>query len=80
MKQKFWLMPKPVIIGLVTYLLLERKKEEGFDKLDLANACCSFYFEILENFKNKAEYIQFDEPFLKLRFVWRSKRNVSICL
>lgn len=58
---------KPVIIGLVTYLLLGKEKEDGFDRLDLAQSLLLVYTEILEELeKNGAVWIQFDEPFLAL--------------
>ncbi|MCE3074590.1 5-methyltetrahydropteroyltriglutamate--homocysteine S-methyltransferase [Chryseobacterium gwangjuense] len=58
---------KPVIIGLLTYLLLGKEKEEGFDKLDLAQNLIPVYIQILKELENHgAEYIQFDEPFLAL--------------
>lgn len=67
---------KPVIIGLVTYLLLGKEKEEGFDKLDLANALLPVYFEILEKLQEQgAEYIQFDEPFLALDLSEKAKET-----
>src|SRR5690606_3121061 len=58
---------KPVIIGLVSYLLLGKEKEEGFDKLDLAKNLLPVYIEILKDLEARgAEWIQFDEPFLVL--------------
>ncbi|WP_440120818.1 5-methyltetrahydropteroyltriglutamate--homocysteine S-methyltransferase [Tenacibaculum sp. Ill] len=58
---------KPVIIGLVSYLLLGKEKEEGFDKLDLASKLLPVYIEILQELQIQgAEWIQFDEPFLAL--------------
>lgn len=59
--------PKPVIIGLVSYLLLGKEKEAGFDKLDLAKKLLPVYIQILSELKTQgAEWIQFDEPFLAL--------------
>lgn len=58
---------KPVIIGLVSYLLLGKEKEEGFDKLDLVKRLLPVYVEILTELKaHGAEWVQFDEPFLAL--------------
>lgn len=58
---------KPVIIGPVSYLLLGKEKEEGFDKLDLVKRLLPVYVEILTELKaHGAEWIQFDEPFLAL--------------
>ncbi|WP_172278611.1 5-methyltetrahydropteroyltriglutamate--homocysteine S-methyltransferase [Chryseobacterium sp. LAM-KRS1] len=65
---------KPVILGLVTYLLLGKEKEEGFDKLDLAQNLLPVYVEILKELeKNGAEWIQLDEPFLALDLDQKAK-------
>ena len=59
--------PKPVIIGLVTYLLLGKEKEGGFDKIDLAEKLLPVYQELLTQLQEEgAQWIQFDEPFLAL--------------
>lgn len=58
---------KPVLIGPVSYLLLGKEKEEGFDRIDLLDNLLPVYFEILEKLQaENAEYIQLDEPFLAL--------------
>ena len=58
---------KPVIIGPVSYLLLGKEKEAGFDKLDLMKKLLPVYLQILGELKTHgAEWIQFDEPFLGL--------------
>jgi 5-methyltetrahydropteroyltriglutamate--homocysteine methyltransferase len=58
---------KPVLIGPVSYLLLGKEKEEGFNRIDLLDNLLPVYFEILEKLQSEnAEYIQFDEPFLAL--------------
>ncbi|PJJ67049.1 5-methyltetrahydropteroyltriglutamate--homocysteine S-methyltransferase [Chryseobacterium geocarposphaerae] len=65
---------KPVIIGLLTYLLLGKEKEEGFDKLDLAQNLLPVYIQILKELEGHgAEYIQFDEPFLALDLTEKAK-------
>ncbi|KMQ69028.1 5-methyltetrahydropteroyltriglutamate--homocysteine methyltransferase [Chryseobacterium sp. FH2] len=67
---------KPVIIGLLTYLLLGKEKEEGFDKLDLAQNLLPVYLQILKELENHgAEYIQFDEPFLALDLNEKTKET-----
>nr|BFF38727.1 5-methyltetrahydropteroyltriglutamate--homocysteine S-methyltransferase [Tenacibaculum mesophilum] len=68
--------PKPVIIGLVSYLLLGKEKEEGFDKLDLAPKLLPVYIEILQELQTQgAEWIQFDEPFLALDLSEKAKET-----
>lgn len=65
---------KPVIIGLVSYLLLGKEKEEGFDKLDLVQNLLPVYTEILSKLQEQgAEYIQFDEAFLALDLSEKAK-------
>lgn len=65
---------KPVIIGLVSYLLLGKEKEEGFDKLDLVHNLLSVYIEIISKLQSQgAEWIQFDEPFLALDITEKAK-------
>ncbi|ROH94474.1 5-methyltetrahydropteroyltriglutamate--homocysteine S-methyltransferase [Chryseobacterium cucumeris] len=67
---------KPVIIGLVSYLLLGKEKEEGFDKLDLAGNLLPVYTEILTKLQDHgAEWIQFDEPFLALDLTEKAKET-----
>ncbi len=67
---------KPVILGLLTYLLLGKEKEEGFDKLDLAQNLLPVYIQILKELENHgAEYIQFDEPFLALDLNEKAKET-----
>ncbi len=70
---------KPVIIGPVTYLLLGKEKEEGFDKLDLVGNLLPVYIEILTRLQEQgAEYIQFDEPFLALDLCGKAKETYRL--
>ncbi len=58
---------KPVLIGPVSYLLLGKEKEEGFDKLDLIDNLLPVYIQLLKKLEiYGVETIQFDEPFLAL--------------
>ncbi len=58
---------KPVLVGAVTYLLLGKEKEEGFDRLDLIDRLLPVYKQILSELAAAgADWIQFDEPFLNL--------------
>ncbi|CAM1362050.1 5-methyltetrahydropteroyltriglutamate-homocysteine S-methyltransferase [Tenacibaculum soleae] len=66
---------KPVIIGLVSYLLLGKEKEENFDKLNLVENLLPVYINILKELSAKgAEWIQFDEPFLALDINEKTKK------
>jgi len=58
---------KPVLIGPVSYLLLGKEKEAGFEKIDLIKNLLPVYLDILTRLDSLGvEYIQFDEPFLTL--------------
>ena len=58
---------KPVLIGLVTYLLLGKEKEQGFNRLDLADRLLPVYVQLVESLVNAgAKTIQIDEPYLVL--------------
>ncbi|NGF56216.1 5-methyltetrahydropteroyltriglutamate--homocysteine S-methyltransferase [Parapedobacter sp. SGR-10] len=58
---------KPVLIGPITYLLLGKEKEAGFDRIDLIDRLLPVYEEILGKLAAAgAQYVQIDEPFLAL--------------
>ena len=60
--------PKPVLIGPISYLLLGKEKEKGFNRLDLIDKLLPVYLDLLTKLKEdyKAEWIQLDEPFLAM--------------
>ncbi len=58
---------KPVIIGPITYLLIGKEKEEGFNRIDLIENLLPVYEEIISKLAAAgAKYIQIDEPYLAL--------------
>ena len=58
---------KPVLVGPVSYLLLGKEKEEGFDRIDLLDKLLPVYAQLLKLLEQKgAEWIQLDEPYLVL--------------
>lgn len=58
---------KPVLLSPVSFLLLGKEKEQGFNKLELINSLLPVYFEVLKQLDdNGAYFIQFDEPCLSL--------------
>lgn len=58
---------KPVLIGPVSYLLLGKEKEHGFDRVSLIRQLIPVYIEIINRLKTYgAEWVQLDEPFLAL--------------
>jgi len=66
---------KPVIIGPISYLLLGKEKEKGFDKIDLIKNLVPVYINILDKLSDMgAECTQFDEPFLSLDLSDKEKK------
>lgn len=66
---------KPVLVGPVSYLLLGKEKEVGFERIDLIEKLLPVYLEILsELVNNGAEWVQFDEPFLALDLTDKGKK------
>lgn len=66
---------KPVLIGPVSYLLLGKEKETGFEKIDLIKNLLPVYIEILSRLNAlNVEYVQFDEPFLTLDLTEKDKK------
>lgn len=58
---------KPVILGPVSYLLLGKEKEPGFNRISLIKNLLPVYLEVLKKLDDSnAHYIQFDEPCLAL--------------
>ncbi|HZH55317.1 MAG TPA: 5-methyltetrahydropteroyltriglutamate--homocysteine S-methyltransferase [Sphingobacteriaceae bacterium] len=69
------IVTKPVIIGPVSFLLLGKEKEEGFDKLDLLENLLPVYVELLQKLKSLgAVDVQIDEPFLCLDLTENEKQ------
>jgi 5-methyltetrahydropteroyltriglutamate--homocysteine methyltransferase len=58
---------KPVLVGPVSYLLLGKEKETGFERVDLIKKLVPVYVDIINRLKQQgAEWIQLDEPCLAL--------------
>ena len=56
---------KPVIIGPVTFLLLGKEKEDGFNRLELLDKVLPVYEILIKEIDSSgAEYLQIDEPVL----------------
>ena len=59
--------PKPVLTGPVSFLLLGKAREEGFDRLRLLESLLPVYAELLALLKEEGvEWVQMDEPFLSM--------------
>jgi 5-methyltetrahydropteroyltriglutamate--homocysteine methyltransferase len=66
-KQQLGQKAKPVLVGPVSYLLLGKEKEAGFDRVDLIKKLVPVYVEIINRLKQLgAEWVQLDEPCLAL--------------
>jgi 5-methyltetrahydropteroyltriglutamate--homocysteine methyltransferase len=58
---------KPVLVGPVSYLLLGKEKEQGFERVDLIKKLVPVYVDIINRLKQLgAEWVQLDEPCLAL--------------
>ena len=58
---------KPVVLGPITYLLIGKEKEAGFDRIDLIDRLLPVYEQIISKLAAAgAKYIQIDEPYLAL--------------
>ncbi len=58
---------KPVLLGPVSYLLLGKEKEQGFERINLIKKLVPVYIEILNRLKQQgAQWVQLDEPCLAL--------------
>lgn len=72
------IVTKPVLLGPVTYLLLGKEKEEGFDRIDLIKNILPVYVEILKKLDAlNVTWVQFDEPCLVMDLSDKEKRAVS---
>lgn len=69
------ILTKPVLIGPVSYLLLGKEKEPGFDRIDLLRNLLPVYVEILRKLdKLDVQWVQFDEPFLAMDLTEKEKQ------
>lgn len=56
---------RPVLIGAISYLLMGKEKEPGFNRVDLWKKLLPVYAEILKELTDAGiSQIQFDEPYL----------------
>jgi 5-methyltetrahydropteroyltriglutamate--homocysteine methyltransferase len=72
------IITKPVLIAPVSYLLLGKEKEEGFDRISLFERLLPVYLELIGKLVAEgAEWIQLDEPFLVLDISEEAKECIS---
>jgi 5-methyltetrahydropteroyltriglutamate--homocysteine methyltransferase len=70
---------RPVLLGPVSFLLLGKAKETGFDPLVLLEGILPIYEEVLRQFaKAGAEWIQLDEPMLALDTREEARRAFTV--
>ncbi|MFT4032878.1 MAG: 5-methyltetrahydropteroyltriglutamate--homocysteine S-methyltransferase, partial [Siphonobacter sp.] len=61
------IITKPVLLGPVSYLLLGKEKESGFNRIDLLDELLPVYTDVLRELLGRgASWVQFDEPCLTL--------------
>ena len=66
-RQTLGTVPKPVLLGPVSYLLLGKEKEADFDRLELIDRLLPVYEQLLSRLQTQgANWIQLDEPCLAL--------------
>ena len=65
---------KPVLIGPVSYLLLGKEKQAGFERIELIQKLTTVYIDLLNQLKAAgASWIQLDEPCLALDLTAKEK-------
>jgi 5-methyltetrahydropteroyltriglutamate--homocysteine methyltransferase len=70
---------RPVLLGPVSFLLLGKAKETGFDPLLLLERILPVYEEVLRQLANAgAEWIQLDEPILALDTRDKARRAFAV--
>ena len=69
---------KPVLLGPVTYLLLGKEKEAGFNRIDLLDNLLPVFYNLVEQLVNAgAKYIQIDEPCLALDITDKDRQAIK---
>jgi 5-methyltetrahydropteroyltriglutamate--homocysteine methyltransferase len=73
-KELLGVIPKPVLLGPVSFLLLGKEKEEGFNRIDLLKNLLPVYNTILEKLERLgAKWVQLDEPCLVMNLGERER-------
>ncbi|MCD0490074.1 5-methyltetrahydropteroyltriglutamate--homocysteine S-methyltransferase [Pedobacter sp. MC2016-14] len=67
---------KPVLIGPVSYLMLGKEKEQGFERIELIKKLVPVYIDIINRLQQQgATWIQLDEPCLALDLTRKEKET-----
>ena len=70
---------KPVLIGPISFLLLGKEKEAGFDRIELLDRLLPVYLELLGQLESQgADHIQFDEPCLALDLTVAERSSLNL--
>jgi 5-methyltetrahydropteroyltriglutamate--homocysteine methyltransferase len=78
-KQQVGQKAKPVLVGPVSYLLLGKEKETGFERVELISKLLPVYVEIINRLKEAgAQWIQLDEPYLALDLSKKEKEAFEV--
>lgn len=73
--KRLGILTKPVLIGPISYLLLGKEKEGGFQRIDLIRNLLPVYFDILAQLQDlNVGWIQLDEPFLTLELTEKEQQ------
>lgn len=73
-KQAISKIPKPVLLGPVSYLLCGKEKEAGFNRMELIKKLVPVYVEIIKKLEGYgAEWVQLDEPYLAMDLTAQEK-------
>ncbi|MCL5245776.1 5-methyltetrahydropteroyltriglutamate--homocysteine S-methyltransferase [Cellulophaga sp. 20_2_10] len=69
---------KPVVLSPVTYLLLGKEKEGGFNRIDLLDNLLPVFYKLIEGLVDAgATYIQIDEPCLALDITDKDREAIK---
>ena len=69
---------KPVVLSPVTYLLLGKEKEAGFNRIDLLDNLLPVFYKLIEGLVDAgATYIQIDEPCLALDITDKDRESIK---
>jgi 5-methyltetrahydropteroyltriglutamate--homocysteine methyltransferase len=69
---------KPVLLGPVSYLLMGKEKEAGFERIDLVKKLVPVYVEVINRLRLQGvKWIQLDEPCLALDLSEKEQESLA---
>lgn len=73
------IVPKPVLLGPVSFLLLGKEKETGFHRIALLKNLLPVYLRLLEKLEElNIRQVQFDEPCLSLDLTTEERDAITV--